>query len=205
MIDIPPRIARLPKDARGYPIPYFVAYVNGVPDFRVLDREKVSSALRDALCMVCGERLGRFKAFLIGPMCAINRVSAEPPLHRECAIFSARSCPFLSNPKQVRRKTALPDHEQPAGVMLERNPGVSLVWVTTAFKTVLDPNGGKLFRIGDPEEWLWFSEGRTATREEVAASIESGLPVLRKAAEEESPEAVAALEGMCLAVVEFLP
>ena len=38
--------------------------------------------------------MGVHKAFVIGPMCAVNRVIApEPPSHRDCGTFSARVLP----------------------------------------------------------------------------------------------------------------
>src|SRR5258708_1131539 len=107
-IEVPSRIAVLPKDQRGYHVPWFVAWIDGVPDFRVIGGGKLPHAVREKLCWVCGQPLGGFMAFMIGPMCAVNRISSEPPSHRECAVYSARVCPFLSNPEMKRRETNLP-------------------------------------------------------------------------------------------------
>src|SRR5258706_13105104 len=79
---MPERIKNLPHDPeRGYPIPFFVAYVNGKPDFRIADDEKRVRSVKERLCWICGEKLGRYLAFTIVPMCAITRPSAEPPMH----------------------------------------------------------------------------------------------------------------------------
>ena len=190
------RIAKLPV-YRGYPVPWFVEWIvtvdgepqevpigQGEPDFRIMSGERFYQALRSSLCWVCGERLGAHKAFTIGPMCAVNRTSAEPPSHRDCAEWSARNCPFLTRPHMRRREAGLPagiDPENPntAGIMLKRNPGVTLVWVTRKPKMRRDPSGGILFDIGEPYDVSWWREGRPATREEVQASIDSGLPSLR--------------------------
>src|SRR5262245_3833667 len=102
-VDMPGRIRWLPIDARGFPVPWFVAWFKdgeqvepgvGLPDFRVADANKMRSALKLRLCWVCGKRLGRHLAFTIGPMCAINRTMSEPPSHYECARFAAQACPF---------------------------------------------------------------------------------------------------------------
>ncbi len=77
-LEVPPRIAKLPKDQRGYHVPWFVAWIDGVADFRVTDNAKLVRAVNERRCWVCGEKMGRHLAFLIGPMCAVNRVSAEP-------------------------------------------------------------------------------------------------------------------------------
>lgn len=195
---LPPRIARLPVDARGYPVPWFVEWIDGKPEFRVMDGRKWKRAVEDQRCWICGEKLGTWKAFSIGPMCALNRVSAEPPSHLECAEFAARACPFLARPEAHRRENGLPDGaEAPAGEMICRNPGVSLVWVTKRYQLFWAPTGnqGYLIDIGQPSRALWFARGREATRDEVLASIESGYPALLKAAQEEGPRSVESLRA----------
>lgn len=183
-VPMPSRVARLPRNAVGYPIPWFVAHLDdGSRDFRIMGGEQFHDAVRFGLCWVCGQPRGRFAAFVIGPMCAVNRVSAEPPSHRDCAVYAARVCPFLSNPQFRRRESGRPaDAVLPAGHMIARNPGVALVWVTRTFTTFSPDHGerGTLFDIGGPAETLWFRQGRAATRAEVLGSIDSGLPLLRE-------------------------
>jgi hypothetical protein len=96
---LPSRMKTLPVDERGYPVPWFVDWVDGKPEFRAMDGNKWESAVRYRLCWVCGGTLGVNKSFVAGPMCGINRTSAEPPCHLECATWSARNCPFLKNPQ----------------------------------------------------------------------------------------------------------
>jgi hypothetical protein len=195
-VGLPDRMKPLPVDQRGYPVPWFVTWIDGVPDFRVITPEKVWMAHRIELCWVCGQPRGRYMAFVIGPMCSINRVSSEPPSHRDCAIYSAVHCPFLTKPNMHRRENALPEgHIQPAGVMIRRNPGVTMVWITRDYRAEVEADG-ILFRIGDPVEVLWYAEGRPATRDEVVASVESGLPTLIEMADAEGPAASAALARM---------
>jgi hypothetical protein len=194
-IDIPSRIQRLPRNPKGFPIPWFVWIDDdGMPDFRVIGPGKIRGAIIFNQCWVCGERLGKHMAFVIGPMCAINRVSSEPPSHRDCAIFAARACPFLTTPKMHRNQKDLPEvYENPAGIGSPRNPGVALIWVTKTYH-VARLDGGILFDVGDPVETLWFTEGRPSTREEVLQSIRTGLPALRELAELDGPAAIKDLE-----------
>lgn len=192
---MPARIAKLPIDERGYPVPWFVTWIDGKPEFRVADGEKLARAVNENRCWVCGQTLGHTLAFTIGPMCAVNRISAEPPAHRECAEFSARACPFLSRPHMRRRENDLPEEAgRPAGHMIRRNPGVALIWLTKQFRIVRDRNGRPLFGLGDPRECLWFAEGRRATIDEIRESVESGLPILRETAKAEGTGAEIALE-----------
>jgi len=182
--ELPETMKKLPV-ARGYPVPWFVEWIKGEPEFRVSSQRKIMEAARLNLCWVCGSVLPAPGpvAFVIGPMCAINRVSSEPPSHVDCALFSARGCPFLTRPHMERREGDLPGAAVPAaGIMLKRNPGVTLVWITTAFKIESVFNGA-LFKVGDPIEVHAFREGRPATRDEIRESIESGLPHLRQVAE----------------------
>lgn len=203
---MPPGIARLPKDKHGRPIPWFVLTDdNGTPDFRVIRRDGIEDAQRYQLCWVCGQHRSRFGAFVIGPMCAINRVAAEPPCHRDCAIYSARACPFLATPNMVRRERGLPEDRHVAGVMVPRNPGVALVWVTRSWTPTRVP-GGELFELGDPTETLWYAHGRTATPAEIRHSVDTGLPILREAAETmDGPQGLVQLEQAIAAAQRFFP
>jgi hypothetical protein len=176
-------MAELPVDNRGYVVPWFVDWVDGKPEFRAMDRVKFRRAIKEKLCWVCGSRLGVHVTFVAGPMCGINRTSSEPPNHRECADWSARNCPFLSNPRMVRREDGLPPGtvENMAGLGLKRNPGVVMLWHTHNYE-VFKVDNGVLIQMGEPESVEWLACGRAATRDEVLESIESGLPNLIAAA-----------------------
>lgn len=206
---MPWRVRELPVDAIGRPVPWFVSWIDGKPDFRVADGEKLREALRVGLCWVCGRGFSgcEDRAWLIGPMCAVNLVTAEPPSHLDCAVFSARNCTFLITPNMVRRDRHMPEGtKEPAGIMLRRNPGASVVWVTRHRAWKAEREGrGYLFRLGPARRALWFAEGREATRAEVLASIDSGLPLLREMADKDGPEAVAELERMHATALAYLP
>jgi hypothetical protein len=208
--DMPGRIAALPVSKAGYPVPFFATWIDGQPDFRVVEGRKLRAALKLGLCWVCGTPLGRTedRVFVIGPMCAVNHISAEPPSHRDCAVYSATHCPFLSVPNMTRRDRHMPEGaENPAGFMIRRNPGVALVWVTgcRSWSKISDGNGGTLFDIGEAKEALWFARGREATRAEVLESIDSGLPILARMAEQDGPDAVATLGRMHAAALGLVP
>lgn len=208
--DMPVGIRRLPVDARGYPVPWFVdlaaPYINGNPDFRVMDGARLKAAVREKRCWVCGMKLreGAF-AFLAGPMCGINRNNAEPPCHIDCAQWSAKACPFLSHPKRIRDTRDLPAHHSQAGVGIKRNPGVAMVWVCDSYKTWRPPSGGILFDLGEPIRVEWVCEGREATRVEVMESVETGLPLLLEPAARQSAEACFALGRMTERFLKWLP
>jgi hypothetical protein len=191
--ELPRRMRGLPLDERGYPVPWFVQWLgedgeplapgHGRPEFRVMDGVKRVRAVKERRCWVCGEPLGKLFCFVVGPMCAVSRISAEPPSHTDCAEYSARACPFLTTPHEKRRTDRLPMEYDEVPGMIHRNPGVALVWKTTHYQVQLTGDGRDfIFVMGDPEEVEWYSEGRVATREEVEESVESGVPLLQAAA-----------------------
>jgi hypothetical protein len=186
---LPMRMKTLPRDERGFPVPWFVAWLDGKPEFRAMDQRKYVMAIRENRCWVCGEKMGVTKVFVAGPMCGINRTSSEPPSHIECARWSAVNCPFLSNPRTVRREdeqfnNAMARKRSP-GKMICRNPGVTMLWVTRQYEVFDDGQGRPLIQMGEPERVEWYGNGREATLAEVQASIDSGLPNLEAIARTE--------------------
>jgi len=185
---LPDSIKHLPRNEKGYPVPYFAMEIEGKPDFRVADPAKFTKCLKEHRCWVCGGHLGKLKTFVLGPMCTVTRTTSEPPCHRECAEFAARACPFLTKPLAKRSDVSDIDHVNPGGIMIERNPGVTALWATKSY-TVFRAHG-ILMQVGDPEAVTFWREGRRATRAEVIESIRTGMPALTKLAEEEGREAV---------------
>jgi hypothetical protein len=185
---IPERMRGLPVDQRGYPVPWFVSWLDGEPDFRVVHPARVLQAIGERRCWVCGQRLDGVFSFVIGPMCAINRISGEPPSHYACAAFSIKACPFLSLPTAKRRDADLPDDKWSPGKMIARNPGVTLHWTTRDYSVV--PSGkGVLVQLGKPEKLSAWHRGRLATKAELASSIIAGLPALIAACDQDADPA----------------
>lgn len=203
---IPEAMARLPVDDRGYPVPWFVEWIDGRPDFRVTSRDKMARAVRLDLCWACGQPIGsKRRAYVAGPMCSVNRTNGEPPCHVACAEWSAVACPFLTKPAKRRREGDMPEESWFHPGSIQRNPGAMVVWVTRGTRIKCADADGLLFDLGEPERVAWYARGRTATRDEVMASIDSGLPILRDMAESEGPAALADLERAIAAVQPYLP
>jgi hypothetical protein len=184
-------------EERGYPVPWFVEWIDGKPDFRVIDSDKWTQAIRFGNCWLCGQPTGKFKTFVIGPMCAVNRVTSEPPCHLDCAQFAAMACPFMILPRAKRREANLPEHGKAAGFHLDRNPGATCLWTTTTYKPFRTNEGvaGVLIALGDPAAVEWYSQGARCSREPVIESIDSGLHFLWDMAKAEGIEAQVKLEN----------
>jgi hypothetical protein len=137
-------------------------------------------------------------------MCVVNRVTSEPPSHRDCAEYAAQVCPFLTRPRQKRDKKDMPVIGGVAGIPIDRNPGAVCLYETpkaTPFKAL----AGTLFQLGPPDQIDWWASGRKATRAEIETSIETGYPQLFDMAVKDGPEAIAELERMKAQAMQLLP
>jgi len=197
-------MARLPRDRHSRVVPWFVAYLDGVPDHRVVRDQGITEAIHLNICFLCGQGMGAFKSFVIGPMCTVNRVSAEPPQHRDCATYAARACPFLTHPNMRRRPDLPEDTVPPDGELCPRNPGVCAVWTTRSFTR---KPGMQLFDLGEPTEVTWWREGRPATYSEALDALVSGMEVLGEIAAKDANPAAAAesLEAQYWTATAYLP
>jgi hypothetical protein len=214
--DMPPRIQRLPRDERGYPVPRFVEWLkNGKrvereepganPDFRYADFDFRWRAFHNGRCWICGEPTGLHRVYVIGPMCIINRTTMEPACHRDCAEFAASACPFLVRPREKRNAKGLDPHASAPGTLLKRNPGCVCLYEAKEAKAFNDGRGGWLIRLGKPDRVDWWAEGRKATRAEIQASIDSGYPLLEAEANKDGIKALEELERLTFEALKFLP
>lgn len=167
----PAHMRHLPIDARGYPVPWFVHWENGKPDFRTVDPVKFEACLRFSKCWICGDIMGGKKTFVLGPLNILNRVTSEPPSHWECAQYAVAVCPFLILPRAQYKNGN--GNYAPGQIM--RNAGVAAMWSTRKFSRV---PGGRLLIVDEPSQVWWFAHGQLANRQQVLQSLEEGLPIL---------------------------
>jgi hypothetical protein len=140
-LEIPPQILTLPRDKRGYPIPY-IAILNadgqGTPDFRTIDEEHWNECAIERLCEVCGRKLGYWIVFIGGKIAVDNRRFLDPPMHRECAEYARAVCPYLVTPGYIySRKTAPEGYVNLPFVKAER-PDQMFMYVTRSYDIVAE-------------------------------------------------------------------
>ncbi|KGT54005.1 hypothetical protein NY96_19685 [Xanthomonas citri pv. fuscans] len=158
-IDEPARVAALPRDRRGYPIPHSVAHdEDGVPDFRVIDPGKWQHAVRRRLCGVCGSPLGARLAFVGGPLSIRNRLFNDLPMHRDCATYAMRACPFLAAPRFAFARK-LPEHTHVNESVSTDRPERFGLGIARDFQLVRGPAGDILLRAGAFEVVEWWQHG----------------------------------------------
>jgi hypothetical protein len=111
LLNIPARMAHLPRDHRGYPIPAMVLIDDGGrPHFQINDERKRQKCIEEDRCAICGTKLFRGRWFVGGPLSAFSERGSyiDPPLHQECAEFALAVCPYLAAPhygKEIGVKT----------------------------------------------------------------------------------------------------
>jgi hypothetical protein len=205
---LPDRMRGLAIDARGYPVPWFVKFFDGKPDFRVADAAKFRKAITLGLCWICGEPLGVRRTFVLGPMCTVNRITSEPATHINCATFAAVVCPFLILPQAKRRENNLPSGiKEPPGDHHPRNPGAVCLWTAKEYKVIPMAGGGRLIKIGEPLQTLWYAEGKFATRVQAERALKAGIAILYAKAKTmpRYDEAIIELENQVAEAQQYLP
>lgn len=187
---IPPRMRSRPIDHRGFPVPWFVSNKthDGLWDFVALDAARLDMAFRMGLCTLSGEPLGRHVAFVVGPMCIINRVAAEPPCIPELGEWAAQVCPFMSRPLAKRLNVDASTVQSPPGIMVADNPGGCVVW--TVKRTDFERDKSGLYHFGDPTSVTWWTKGRKATPDEARALFAAWAAKLEAMASEEGDGAL---------------
>ncbi len=98
-MEIPLRMQRLPKDSRGYPVPYIILEKNGKHYFQINDSNKVENAIKNRLCAICAMKMHPEKMWLVGgPQSAFHEygVYIDTPTHYECLNYAMQVCPYLA-------------------------------------------------------------------------------------------------------------
>lgn len=198
---MPNRIKALNVSEKGYPIPFFVAVIDGKPDFRIVDSNKFKKAIDHDLCWICGGKLGRHKTFVGGSLVLVNRVSAEPPMHRDCAEFAVKACPFLLLPKAKRRDIVgvIDEAEHGTlknlgGVQLMHNPTVSVLYTTNSY-IMGNSDEGVLFHLAQPTTVEWYREGVMATRQQAFDGVNLSIKKLIESLAEQTGRSLNEVEA----------
>jgi hypothetical protein len=176
-----PRIRSLPINSKGYPIPFFVSYVNGLPDFRMVDEKKYMQCVANNVCYICGQPMGRHKSFVAGSLMLVNKMNVEPPMHHDCATYAVKACPFMLLPKSVRRTAGMPEEAiQMQGIQLPDNPGVAVIYTVPIYRFTMGQHGA-MFHLPDDGVAEWYTEGRLCTREEAVRFLAEAIERMRTA------------------------
>lgn len=99
-IPIPELMKNLPKDSRGFPIPYVVLIDdNKVPHFKVNDDRRNERCIANKMCHICGVPLINSNIWFIGGMLSAfhpNGAFNDGAVHKECGVYALKVCPYLA-------------------------------------------------------------------------------------------------------------
>jgi hypothetical protein len=159
-VPMPERIARLPRDKRGYPIP-FTADIreDGTPDFTAINVRHWIAATRDRRCGICGVVMHSRVWFVGGPICEINRLFYDHPMHQDCAEYALRVCPFLAMPNAHYRKIkSLREGVAIVKTASDVKPDRFMLGRTKGYR-VMKVNDDVLLRADPWEDVVWWKDG----------------------------------------------
>jgi hypothetical protein len=193
----------IPRTLKGRPtynnyiVPYFVSWYHkgkkvnedvpgAIPAFPIIDMSRASLCRRQNLCWVCGNKMGSFKTFVIGPVAALARQSAEPASHRDCALYAAQVCPFMVKGYDMlseRHATLLKQRDSTSvhPDITGTNPHLAVLWTTKSFTAFpIDvPRGIYIYDLGEAVGVRFFHHGREATYDQC-------MTVITKASEDKA-------------------
>lgn len=98
-MNIPKELDHLPRDRRGFPIPFVVLIDDeGTPHFKVNNDVKVKQCFDEKLCHVCGLPLQNDMWLIGGQLSAFHPKGAfnDSPVHKVCGLFALRTCPYMA-------------------------------------------------------------------------------------------------------------
>jgi hypothetical protein len=161
----PRSVLLLPRDERGYPIPYIqFRSGDGAADFRVVDEEKKLAAIRQNRCAICGQHLSTDLWLIGGPACREHGTFSELPMHGECVRYAARTCPFVAGSTTRYSTRELPREEgrafsvEPSMADAVRRPPVMYL-CKTAWVGFLEREGVVYTRAHLPWLEVWAVPG----------------------------------------------
>ena len=163
---MPRRVARLPREKRGYPVPFVTMldpYTNE-PDFRVLDIRRQMQCINEKRCGICGQQLGKYIAFIGGTRSRDGHVFFDPGMHRDCAEYAAKVCPFISRENAAYRDLTEEDQAKYTQIIVNQeaerpNPDMFIV-VTTEFKAQSTSQQGFVIIAGEYTEVIQVEQYR---------------------------------------------
>lgn len=107
IFEIPKFLDHLPTFS-GFPVPFIVFYHEGKPDFRINDQAKQVQCYQGKLCSICGKKLFDFW-WIGGTQSMESGMFTDGPMHKPCAEFSTKACPYLAGIRRGHSDRALPN------------------------------------------------------------------------------------------------
>lgn len=173
-LSIPQRLANRPTQG-GLVVPWISVQLGDQGfDLGNMHTSRVNTCFYQKRCQICGDRIHGRIVFFLTDSALTDMHAGEPPLHPECAAYSARACPMLAG-RMRHYRTSLSRAYGPAGAYCDK-PGCDCAgW---------QPSPDASSKAGQPaERWnaVWCADYTlTVPDEETAALIGRGAVPTRK-------------------------
>lgn len=168
-IPIPVRLAARPTQG-GLVVPWVSTQLGDDGfDLGHLHTSKMNRCFAERRCQICGEPITGRIVFFLSESGLPSMHAGEPPLHPECAAYSARACPMVNG--QMRHYRTSPSRVYgPAGKHCDV-PGCDCA----GWRASWDSDDSNRGRPAEPWHAVWCTEYTvTAPDEETAALLATG-------------------------------
>jgi hypothetical protein len=151
MSEIPEFLSHL-KVYGEYPVPFVQMWIDGKPDFRVIDPARSRQCVEEKLCAICGRRLGEYCYLIGGPKSKETHMFTDAPMHEPCVTFVSRTCPFVSGKKDYSRRPVAEQITSVAVFVEPSRPQTQFIFKTrTKNVRMVDFEGAAIIQAG-----VWF-------------------------------------------------
>lgn len=124
-VPLPDKMSDLPRDERGYPVPYVVFKDNsGKYHFKINDSRKQFICSTEKVCSICGQPLNEDLWLVGGQESAFNPRGAygDSGIHYECGVYALQVCPYLAMTRYTAKTDIQKLTEQVDGEVVLWNP-----------------------------------------------------------------------------------
>ncbi|GLH30150.1 hypothetical protein WSS15_28000 [Acetobacter pasteurianus] len=182
-VPIPSRMLNLRRLNSGLPIPKFATWEGDKPNLTVMNRDFFGTALRNKLCWICGQKMGRFASFVGGPKSTASKCFVEPPMHRDCAEFAMQVCPYLvtGNNERKNKLTPLEEKQHRSAGTDPDNPIIFGMSISNDWHFI---SGENCFFLKNVAEVIWWKHGKLASSKEAEKAVLEGEQAVQAAMKE---------------------
>jgi hypothetical protein len=164
-IEIPDFLSHLPV-WNGLPVPWTTMLIDGEPDFRSIDILRVLDCAKKRMCGICGKEIpkGDWIAFIGGPLCVKHRQFVDPPMHKDCAYFSAKACPFLAGTKREYATGESKTEKSKPDLILkieQKRPDTMFIYLCKTFEYIATEQGIMFMPAERPRKLDWKTMPRS--------------------------------------------
>lgn len=148
-------------------VPYTTLRIDGIPQFKLIDNERVWECKRDGKCAMCGKPLDYWKAFMVTKEEAESRIIFENPSHEECLRYAFNVCPWLFYSRATytaikegdkvgdyKLMSAHPDRDKS-----DARPPVFGIYITNRYENVIVQGRYRVCKVAKAKRIEWI-EGK---------------------------------------------